>query len=243
MKLVFGKYILAVVLMAILDSVASQDCFTLIKKSWQCRFFDRLMIQKPPKTGHFIQNPVIDYDLVSEPFTLTQKLNIKYQNFSAAATFFQKTFKDLYTKNKCFYFRFLNRRGVYSPIFTKSGYLGDFVRIVNAFKEQFEPYRLNSLPATSKVAAYWNQWGSSNMPTLTDFCIRNDYTSNIYSFYNTTEILCDVDENEFAEVNTFRGFKSWKTGITILSKPFKSKVFNFLSFWKLKTIFRLILKF
>lgn len=188
LKLASTKYTLLVAL-AIVASVTCQDCFTGTKKYFLSKYFFPLMTQ-PVKSGPFIQDPSVDYDLTGEQFILTRKLATTYPNFTAAMGFFQKMYAEM-SKNKYFTAAFLDRDGVYSPLFAKKrGLFDDAVKIIGDFKNYFAA-NLQTSP---------NGFWDAASPALTTWCFKNDYTSNLFQFYNTANVFCNLDDDVWQEV-------------------------------------------
>ena len=191
LKLALRKYTLLVVALAIVASVTCQDCFTGTKKYFLSKYFFPLMTQ-PDKSGPFVQDPSVNYDLTENKFILTRKLDVTYPNFTAAMGFFQKIYTEM-GNNKYFSAAFLDRDGVYSPLFAKKrGLFDGAVQIIGDFKNYFAA-NLKTSP---------NDFWDINSPSLTTWCFKNDFTSNIFKFYNTGDVLCNVDDNTWQEVIT-----------------------------------------
>lgn len=197
MKIVSTKLSL-VVFLAIVASIACQDCFTGIKKWAQCTYIPNLMKQIPPKTGVYIQDSMFPFDIVSDEFIQALNLSVKYPNFTSAMNFFRNTiYSSKNKKNKCFGTKFLDQRGKYSIIFSNTNFFNDALAILTNFSREYPSRR--SLPKGTTVE-YWNKFGANKLTTLRDFCLKNDYTSNVYDFYDSRDPLCSIDDDNYNEV-------------------------------------------
>lgn len=194
MKLASTKYML-VIAFAIIGSIACQDCLTVVKRYWQCNWFYPLMKQYN-KTSPYIQDKMVNYELVGEQFTLTQNLS-QYTTFSSAMNFFRSIYLKM-AKNKCWSKLFIDTLGKYSPMILNKNYFDEAVKIIGDFKSLFAASLTND-PGDA-VTAYWKKWGGGEMTSLQSFCLKNDFTSNLYDFYNSSSIFCDIDNDIYNEV-------------------------------------------
>lgn len=197
-----SKYALLVAL-AILGSIDC-DCYTVTKKYFLCKYFYPLVVQSPPKIGPYIQDPSIPYDLVSDGFVWSRK--IENYTLNASIPFFQNVYKEMSGKSpqaKCFNTEFLDKDGSYSRLFSKSYYDGTKAIIEN-LKNAFAPFKYTQDKAIVLLSLIWPDF--LNQSRLTKFCFENDFTPNIYYFYNSSAFSCRRNPNDlfFSEVKTLR---------------------------------------
>lgn len=208
-----SKLVLVALLFALVGSIACQDCYTTIVKYYKCKWFYPFLT--PIKNGPYEQIPMLNYDLITEQFIATQNLTTRFPNFTASMSFFQSIFKEM-KKNKCFTTKFLDvSPGTYSPIFFTKGYYDDVVQIIRDFKTKFAPDLLSR--PEDQVLARWDDW--KNKPTITNFCLMNDFTSRIYGFYNTTGTDCGLTDDEFTEYFFACMYPASITNGKVLSAP------------------------
>lgn len=180
---------LAIVALAIFGSIEC-GCFKYIKKYWECNYFYSLMV----KNGTYKQDPKLGYDLINEKFT--QFIGIpNITTFDDAMNYYQQMYKDVTKKGSdtatC-YKPSLDYDGAYSRLFLNKGYLTDFKTIISGFKSEIASKLLKLSDST--IQGYWEDYGSDYLQILLDFCLKNDFTSNNFDFYQDSAFACQIDD-------------------------------------------------
>ena len=190
-------FITLIVALAILGSIDC-GCYKYVKKYYQCKYFTPLMIQDRNSKTYY-QDPSVPYDLVPDDFVKSR--NISNYTIDDAMGFYKTIFTEMNGKStsaKCFNTNFRDYDGSYSRLFTTKGYYDGAKEIIGDFKNLIKSYLKNR--NDSDISDLWTDWNSANTPTLVDFCLKNEITTENNNLYNSPAFNCYMDFAEYYEV-------------------------------------------
>lgn len=197
MRLAFGpRLTMVLVILGGFVVVYGQDCFKAIKKNRLCKYHIGDMGPAPNGTYVIKQNH-------TDP--ITEKSTLAYLNLDKDFLIVMDEFRSLFAQNrdrstraKCFKNAFLNREGVHTLLFANNAYLSLAKLYIGDFKEAYK----SQLKQASQIEYIWESWGSAHLRNLTQYCLQNDYTSNLYKFYDESIFSClEPEDDTYKEVN------------------------------------------
>lgn len=169
---------------------ADLKCYDLVRQYYQCKKLIMHKVNFSWDIIYYIPNYSIPNNRLDDSFF--QKLGLENMPLNKAMDLFKQIYME--TNNctsefcNCVNFQFIDTNDQFSIYFRNETNFRQFNDIISAFNNKFSKFMYPIDYFTKLIFTY-------EFPTLTKFCITNEYTSQRLNNYNNTLMSC-VNRNE-----------------------------------------------
>lgn len=174
------------------------DCFDLIQQYYHCKNLKMIQNQIGP-IRNWYPDPKQPITMLPESFYAAQGLST--MSFEQSMSLIQKIHKESNCNSnfcKCVSIGHIDRpgEGQYSLFFRNDVKFAQTKSIISHFNLNMAQYRLSF----DQLKNHWN----SNLPTLTRFCLQNEFTYKRFSFFSAQSRTCLTKKDNSVRLFIFK---------------------------------------